>query len=263
MPRILRSRPAATLLFQLALRDFRQRYAGSALGWLWSVIHPLVLLAVYTFLFETAFGARLPPEEATRSYPLFLLGGLLPWMLFSETVTRSAAALTDHSTLIKKSVFPSEALPVSILLSTAFGHLVAVGVLLAAAAALGQPPGLSLVMLPAWLVLLSMLSLGLAWSVAALQVYLRDTSQILSVILTGWFWLTPVFLPEAFYEGRLDPVLDWNPLRHAVLGYRSAILGGDLPGPFHAAALCAYSLLAFVGGGLFFRRAKKGFPDVI
>ena len=260
---MLRSRPAATLLYQLALRDFRQRYAGSALGWLWGVIHPLVLLAVYTFLFETAFGARLPPDEATQSYPLFLLAGLLPWMLFSETVTRSATVLIDHSVLIKKSVFPSEALPASILLSTAFGHLLALGVLLAAASVLDRLPGASLLLVPAWLGLLGMLTLGLAWIVAALQVYIRDTAQVLSVTLTAWFWLTPVFLPESFYRGRLDTVLEWNPLRYAVLGYRSAILGGDMPSAGQTGVACAYALVMLVGGGLFFRHARKGFPDVI
>ena len=119
-------------------------------------------------------------------------------MLFSETVTRSATVLIDHSVLIKKSVFPSEALPASILLSTAFGHLLALGVLLAAASVLDRLPGASLLLVPAWLGLLGMLTLGLAWIVAALQVYIRDTAQVLSVTLTAWFWLTPVFLPESF-----------------------------------------------------------------
>ncbi len=256
-------RPAATLLCLLALRDFRQRHVGSALGWLWGVIHPLVLLLVYTFVFETALAARLPADEATQTYPLFLLAGLLPWTLFAETVTRSASVLTDHAALIKKSVFPSEALPASILVSTAIGHLIAVGALLAVAAALGQSPGVAVVLLPMWLALLAMFSLGLAWMVAALQVYLRDTAQILRVVITAWFWLTPVFLPEAFYRNRLDGVLEWNPVRYAVLGYRSAILGGTMPGLSVMVPLCVFALLSLVAGGLVFRHAKRGFPDVI
>ncbi len=256
-------RPTATLLCQLALRDFRQRHVGAALGWLWDVIHPLVLLAVYTFVFETAFAARLPVDEVTQEYPLFLLAGLLPWMFFSETLSRSSSALTDHSALIKKSIFPSEVLPASILLSTAIGHLMAVGVLIVAASVLGQPPGTALVFLPLWLLLLAMFSLGLAWMVAALQVYLRDTAQVLRVVLIAWFWLTPVFLPEAFYRGRLDTVLEWNPVRYAVVGYRDTILGGTTPSLSTTVATCVFTLVALAAGGLFFRHARKGFPDVI
>ncbi len=256
-------RPAAGLLYQLALRDFRQRYVGSLLGWLWTVLHPLVLLTVYTFLFRHAFGARLPPDEATQSYPLFLLGGMLPWLLFSETLTRSAGSLTECANLIKKTVFPSEAIPAGVLLSTAAGHAAALAALVLAAWALGHPPALSLLQLPLWAAPLAGLSLGLAWVVAALQVYLRDTSQVLSVALTAWFWATPVFLPEVFYRNGLDALLAWNPLRYAVLGYRSALLGGQPPGLVGAAALCGAAVAALVGGRLFFRRASAGFADVL
>ena len=254
---------AANLLCQLALRDFRERYVGSVLGWLWGLVHPLVLLGVYTFLFEHAFNARLPPEEATASYPLFLLGGLLPWLLLSETLSRSVGSLTGHASLIKRSVFPSEAIPASILASTVLGHLIALAALLVVAAILGQRPGGSLALLPLWLGLLALLALGLSWIVAALQVYLRDTAQVLSVVLVGWFWATPVFLPEAFYRERFAAVLDWNPVRYAVLGYRSALLGGEPPSVAQAATLCAFALVTLLAGGALFRRAKKGFADVI
>ena len=254
---------SASLLHQLAARDFRRRYAGSVLGWLWGLVHPLVLLAVYTFLFRHAFGARLPPGEATGSYPLFLLAGLLPWLLFSETLSRSATCLTDHSALITKSLFPSEALPASVLASTGFGHLLALAVLLAAAAAAGHSPGRALAALPAAALLLGAFTLGLAWIVAGVQVYLRDAAQVLSVALVAWFWATPVFLPEPFYEALPGAVMDWNPVRYAVLAYRGSILGGDLPSLAGWAAFAAFAVASLAGGSAFFRRAKRGFADVL
>ena len=257
------SRAALSLLYQLALRDFKRRYVGSVLGWLWGVIHPLVLLAVYTFLFRHAFGARLPPDEATQSYPLFLLAGMLPWLLFSETLVRSATVLTDHSALIKKSVFPAEALPMSILASTGLAHLLSLTVLAVAAGIWGHFPTVLLAQLPVIAGLLAIFSLGLAWIVAGFQVYLRDTAQVVSVATTAWFWLTPVFLPEAFYRGKLDTALEWNPMRYVVMGYRASILGGQPVGVGDLGRLLAFSVIAFALGALFFRRAKRGFAEVM
>ncbi|MCY4187547.1 MAG: ABC transporter permease [Bryobacterales bacterium] len=254
---------AASLLCQLALRDFRQRYVGSLLGWLWGVVHPLVLLAVYWFVFRHALGARLPPGEATDNYPLFLLAGTLPWLLFSETLTRSATALSEYSALVKRSVFPPEVVPLSILASTAASHALSLAVLLGAAAIWGHPPSLSLAALPLWALSLALFSLGLAWLASALQVYLKDTAQALSLVLMAWFWATPVFLPESFYRGRADMVLEWNPLRHVVLGYRSAILGGSGPSLGETAFLAGAASAACLLGALFFGRAKRGFPDVL
>ncbi len=124
---LVRSR---SLLYQLVRRDFEQRYVGSVVGWLWGIIHPLVLLAVYTFVFVYAFGMRLPQGEVTDSYPLFLFAGMLPWLLFSETLQRSASSLVDYSSLIKKTVFPAEIVPLSIFLSTLISHLLALVLLI-------------------------------------------------------------------------------------------------------------------------------------
>ena len=160
-------------------------------------------------------------------------------------------------------MFPAEAVPVSVLVSTLASHAIALSVLLAATALWGHPPGWTLVALPVWTLLAALFSLGLSWVVAALQVYLRDTAQVLSVVLTAWFWVTPVFLPESFYRGRLDMVLDWNPVRYLVLGYRGSILGGPLPSPYEFAAVSACAACSLVLGGLFFRSAKRGFADVM
>ena len=252
-----------SLLYQLVRRDFKQRYVGSILGWLWTVIHPLMLLAVYTFVFRYALGAKLPADEVTESYPLFLVTGLLPWLWFAETVTRSATSLTENSVLIVKSVFPAGAIPASIAASCGVAHVVSLCILLVAAAAWGHTLSWTLCLLPLYVALLALLSLGWAWIVAGLQVYLRDTVQVLSVILAAWFWMTPVFLPESFYRGRLDIVLDWNPIRYAVRGYRDLLLGGTLPSLADVLVLSGFAAGSFLLGVLFFRRAKLGFADVL
>src|SRR4029077_5549358 len=97
---------------------------GSSAGWLWGVVHPIVQLLVWIFVFERCLGMKLPEGSVTTSYPMFLFCGFLPWMLFNETVTRSAASLVEQSNLITRTVFPSEVVPVSIFLSSLIHHLI-------------------------------------------------------------------------------------------------------------------------------------------
>ena len=114
-----------SLVFQLVRRDFEQRFVGSAAGWIWSLIHPLALLVAYTFVFTFCLRIRLLPGQLTENYPIFLFAGMLPWLLFQETVQRSASALVEYGTLIKKSVFPAEIVPVAIFLSNLLSHILA------------------------------------------------------------------------------------------------------------------------------------------
>lgn len=252
-----------SLIYQLVRRDFEQRYVGSMVGWLWGVIHPLTLLVIYTFVFQYAFGAKLAPDEVTDNYPLFLFCGMLPWLLFSDTLQRAATALPEYSSLIKKSVFPSEVVALGIFLSGLVSHLLALTVLVVAAGVWIGVWSTTLWVLPIYLVLLGFLSLGLAWILGALNVYLRDTAQVLAVGLQAWFWLTPIFLPESRLGELLPGLGYWNPLTYFVRGYRDSILGGKLPAASDFAVLAAFGLGTFFLGGLFFRQTKRGFADVL
>ena len=96
------------LVVELVRRDFRQRYVGSAAGWLWGVVQPLVLLLSWVFVFQICLKVTLPAGSITQNYPMYLFCGMLPWLLFQETVTRSAPSMVDHANLITKTVFPAE-----------------------------------------------------------------------------------------------------------------------------------------------------------
>jgi len=251
-----------SLLFQLVRRDFQQRFVGSAAGWVWAVIHPLVLLLSWTFVFSVCLKTPLPVGQP-GNYPLFLFAGMLPWLLFSETIQRSSTSLIDHAGLITKTVFPAEVVPVSVFLSSLVSHLAALVLVILAAGFWLNQLSPSLLFLPIYMGLLGMLAVGIGWIAAGLQVYLRDTAQFLSVVLTFWFWLTPILITEDKFPRRLRFLIAGNPLAYFVRAYRDALLSARLPKfeDLAVAAVCA--ITAFVIGGLFFRYMKRGFADVL
>ncbi len=252
-----------TLLLQLVRRDFEQRFVGSAAGWLWGLIHPMVLLVSWVFVFQLCLHQTLPPNEVTQHYSLFLFCGFLPWLLFQETVTRSASSMLDHANLITKTVFPSEIVPISIFLSSLIAHLM---VLILVIAVVGLSVGhfsLWMLSLPVYMLLIGMLAVGVGWIVASLQVYLRDTAQVLSVVLTFWFWLTPIFINEDQIPRQVRFIVRLNPLAFLVRAYRDRLLSYRVPNLHDFAIIAAYAMTAFILGGLFFRHLKRGFADVL
>ncbi len=251
------------LLAQLVRRDFTQRFVGSAAGWVWGVIHPLVLLVSWTFVFQYCLRVRLGPEEITRNYPLFLFAGFLPWMLFQDTVQRSAACLLDHQNLITKTVFPAEVVPVSVFLSSLINHLIALALVLGAVGIWLKHFSATVFFLPVYMLFLGLLAIGIGWIAASLNVYVRDTAQVLSVVLTFWFWFTPIFITESQFPERFRFLLRANPLAYVVRAYRERLLSDRWPNASELGALAAFSVGAFVVGGLFFRHLKKGFADVL
>jgi len=252
-----------SLLFQLVRRDFEQRFVGSAAGWLWGVVHPLVLLLSWTFVFQWCLRVRLPPAEITQNYTLFLFSGFLPWLLFQETALRSATCLLDHSNLITKTVFPSEMVPVSIFLSSLVNHLIALALVLAAVGLWLKHFSMMVLFLPVYMLLLGLFAIGVGWIVSSLHVYVRDTAQVLSVVLTFWFWLTPIFIIEEQIPPPLRFLPKANPLAYLVHAYRERLLSSRLPSLRELAVIAAFGVVTFLLGGLFFRHLKRGFADVL
>ena len=252
-----------SLLFQLVRRDFEQRFVGSVVGWVWGIIHPLVMLLAWTFVFSVCLHAKLDPGEVTQNYPLFLFAGMLPWLLFSETVQRSAVSLLEQANLITRTVFPAEMVPVSIFLSSLASHLMALALAVAAIGIVLKQISLGLVLLPIYMLLLGLFAVGCGWIMASLQVYLRDTAQVLTVILTFWFWLTPILITEKQFPARVRFLVTGNPLAYMVRGYRELLLSKRLPSLEELGVMALFGVGAFVAGGLFFRHMKRGFADVL
>jgi ABC-type polysaccharide/polyol phosphate export permease len=252
-----------SLLFQLVRRDFEMRFIGSAAGWLWGLIHPLVLLLSWLFVFQICMKIELPRGAITQNYTFYLFAGFLPWLLFQETVQRSPASMIDQSSLITKTIFPAEIVPVSVFLSALMNHLLALAlVMVAVKIKLGQF-SLMVLMLPVYMLLLGLFAVGVGWIVSALHVYLRDTGQVVSVMLTLWFWITPIFITEDKYPPKFQFLLRINPMAYLVRAYRELLLSNHPPDWRELATLAGFAVAAFVVGGLFFRHLKRGFADVL
>ncbi len=234
---------------------------GSAAGWLWGLIHPLVLLASYTFIFS--YCLHQPPPPGVSNYPVFLFAGMLPWLLFSETVNRSSGSIVEQANLVTKTMFPSEIVPVAIFLSSLVSHLLTVVLFMAVVGAITGHVSPMVALLPLFVLALGLFAVGVGWIAASLQVYLRDTAQVVVVILTFWLWLTPIFIGEERFPERVRFVLRMNPLAYIVRAYRVMLLGTSLPSMRDVAIAGSFAVGTFVLGGLFFRHMKRGFADVL
>jgi lipopolysaccharide transport system permease protein len=250
------------LLKELVKRDFQGRYAGSALGFLWSLAQPLWQLALFTFVFSTVM--KVPPLGArTSHFALFLFGGLLPWTAVHEGVLRASTAITDNASLVKKLRFPSEILVLAVVLAALLHQAIAAAVFAAALLLLGELAwgGLPLLLLAVPLQAGLMLGLGLV--LAAVHVFFRDTAQFLGLVLNAWFYLTPIVYPLALVPEGFRGWLELNPLTSLVGLYRQAFLGGEavvVPG---TGALALMAAVLLFGGLWLFGHLKTAFVDVI
>ncbi|MBE7545259.1 MAG: ABC transporter permease [Bryobacteraceae bacterium] len=251
-----------SLIYELVRRDFETRFVGSAAGWLWTMIHPLVLLVSWVFVFQYCLKVP-PPPGAGDSYTLYLFCGYLPWMLFQDTVQRSSVSLLEQSSLITKTVFPSEILPLTIFLSSLTSHAIAVALTAVVVFLLKGHFSVLILFLPLYTALLGIFAIGVAWIFASLQVYLRDTAQFVVVIMTGWFWLTPIFIDETHFPEGARFLVHWNPVAYVVKGYRQRLLMYELPNWGEVAVLATAAIAVFFVGGMVFRHLKRGFADVL
>jgi lipopolysaccharide transport system permease protein len=250
------------LLQNLVVRDLKSRYVGSLMGFFWAVIHPLALLFTYTFVFSVVLKQKALVKSGTESFALFLFCGILPWLLFQDTVTRSANTVMDYSNLVKKTKFPVEIVPLSIFLANMVAHLIGL-MILVVALAVTQSLSWWMLLLPLIWVTLFLFSVGLGWLVATLQVFLRDTAQILQVVMTLWFWFTPIFYTIDMLPKPLRMLAGMNPLSTVVDGYRACLLQGKSPDPYALLMGISVSLAVFTIGGIAFRVGKREFCDVL
>lgn len=250
------------LLKELVKRDFQGRYAGSLLGFVWSFVQPLFLLVLFTFVFATVMKISLVGER-TENFGIFLFAGLLPWMAFQEGVQRGSSAITDNAELVRKLSFPSEILVLTTVLAALLHEAIALALFAVVLLGFGELSPRSLPWLLLAVPLQLAFTLGLGLLLASINVFFRDIAQLLGLVLTGWFYFTPIVYPLSLVPDRFLTVLQLNPLTALVGLYRQALLGGALTSPASLAVLVAAAVLLLAAGLWTFRRLKPAFVDEI
>ncbi|MDQ3677167.1 MAG: ABC transporter permease, partial [Actinomycetota bacterium] len=237
---------------QMVRRELRQKYKGSALGIVWYVVNPLVLMGAYYLMFGIVFKAAAEPD-----YPLFLLVGLVVWIFFSQAVLGAAPSLIEQGSLIRKARFPREVIPSAVVTVQLVTFLVLLSILAPITLAIRGTFDLALLLLPLILVCLFAFVLGFAFAVSVLHAYFRDVAPILAAALLPWFFLSPIFFdPNGITEQRAAVfALEWvNPVAPFIVAVRDVLYGGNVPGlDVLAYVVIAGALVLFVGVGLFRR----------
>ena len=253
----------ADLIFSFARRDLAGRYKGSALGIAWAVLTPVVMIAIFTFIFAGIFGARFGVSQSHWDYALYLFCGLLPWTMFQESVQQSSNMIVTNANLVKRVVFPLETLPAAQVFAALGNQLFGTIALLIAILAVRQNLQLTGLWLPLLLIPQLLFALGAAWLIASLGVFLRDIAQGITLLLMAWMYLTPIIYPESIVPERFRWFIGINPFTSLVRSYRRVFLDGLAPDWRGLLYFSAVAVVVFVFGYWWFARTRKNFADVI
>jgi len=247
------------LLLTLAGRDIKLRYRQTALGAIWVVLQPLVGAGIFSFVFGKI------AKVQTGDVPLFLISyvGFLAYNVFAGTLTKVSSCLVSNSQLISKVFFPRLVLPLSNAFSTLIDFSVALVMAIILTLSLGFTPGWHILLLPVWLALVLMLSMGVGLYAAALMVSYRDVQYILPVAAQFLLYASPVAYPLSLVPAKYHTLYMYNPMAGLIEAFRWSLIGrGELPmGPLVYSAACA--VVAFVVGAFAFKNMEKKFADVI
>ena len=284
------------LLREFVARDLKARYVGSSMGFFWSVLFPLLNLAVYFFVFrlimEVRFGDKMSPEASA----MWMLAGITVWTAFAETISRSTNCLVENGNLIQKVVFPSEVLPAFLTVSSLINMLIGIPLVLLGVgffiwrgdtagfvetASLGPIDGqildpgpdrtlswgVSMVCLPLLMLGQGIFTLGLGYFLSTLNLFLRDTYHLVGVLVTFWMFGTPIFYPVQMVEqargGQFAFILDINPMHWLIESYREVLLFGGWPPLHFIGPFLLVAVLTLAGGSTFFRSQKARFADLL
>jgi lipopolysaccharide transport system permease protein len=247
------------LLYFLVWRDVKVRYKQAALGIMWVVLQPLLMVA----LFSLIFGRLLNVHTGGTPYPLFVFAGLMPWQIFANALAQSGNSIVSNQHLITKIYFPRLLLPLAAVLASLVDFVVTLLILVALMLWYGVGLSLGVLLVPLIVVVVLLTALSVGTWLSALNVRYRDVQHLLPFLTQFWFFATPIAYSSAVLPASWRPVLGLNPMAGAVEGFRWALFGTHVEaGPVVAISACVVAGL-LVSGLTYFHFAERTFADVV
>lgn len=247
----------------LVMRQIRQDYLENLTGFAWLILQPLMLLAVYAFVFSTIFKARIP-EAADIGFVPYLAVAFWPWTAFSEAVLRANSSITANSALIGKVAFATEQLPLATVTATFVMHLIGYLAVLIVLQIMGTSiHWLLLVLVIPLIFLMWMFACAIALFASAIQVFVRDLAQILPPVMTFWFFTTPILYSASYLPESIQGVARWNPMAWFVARLRDLLLFGEIKFTLSALVMVVFVAVFLWLSIRFFRRFSGHFEDFL
>lgn len=236
-------------------KEIRGKYKGAWLGVLWSFLNPLLMLAVYAFIFPLIMGRDIP------NYPIFLMVALLPWNFFTTTIAASSFSVVSNGNILKKVYFPREIIPISVVASSVVNFLISC--LIMVLFLLGSGVGITwhVVVFPLILLIETILLLGCALFLSSATVYVRDLEHIVNVILMAMFYATPVVYSLDMLPVQYQSILMLNPMTLIINAYRDVLFYHQLPNFAHLGIVAIVAVLIFAIGLFTFKKLEKNFAE--
>ena len=249
------------LLFYFLKKDIKARYAGSGLGMVWTFLMPVIQITLFWFVFSTIMKAR-PYADTQIPYIYFLLSSFFFWLAFSEGLSRAANTIIENAEMVKKVSFPNTVLPVTATLSSYIHNMVGF-VLFIIVYFITTSFSLTIVYILPVLFLQILFSLGLGMLFSALLPYLRDIGQILSQVIQGLFFLSPIIYSIESIPEKFRVIFYFNPITYFASSYHKIILLKEMPPQLYILIISLLSISTFIGGYYAFKKLRVGFADIL
>ncbi|CDZ76247.1 Teichoic acid translocation permease protein TagG [Legionella massiliensis] len=244
--------------------EFANRFARSKLGALWLIINPLTQVLIYALILTNVLSTKLPGIQSKYSYAIYLMAGILCWSLFSEIITRCTNVFIEQSNLIKKMSFPRITLPSIVIGACLLNYFLLLFCMLVIFLFLGHLPSFSMLVTVPLLTLITLtFALGIGLILGVLNVFVRDISQVVPIVMQLWFWFTPIIYPENILPESYRHWLSFNPVYNLINAYHDVFVYGITPNIYSLLETILISSLLMLLGLFIFRRANAEMVDVL